>query len=245
MENDEKILNFNESNELKFNNTFKLDYLNQNLRRNADFQKWKNSMIEEYGRDAKLFTCKYEKLLFYTSNEDCKNYPFYQSICPSCKRPICYYCHRYGRDSYGNGTCCLRRKLYCFFFQDGLRLINPIDPENDYKPKLRKLLFYFFIPGLNLLLFMAEIHVALFYKLSLKNDEDSGSGYLSNYEEHFKRNYIILQIIVGIDIAFSVVLTFSFILLNIYFIIFLTIISLPFKLYPMKYYMGIAYGTIT
>ena len=243
MENDEKILNFNESNELKFNNTFKLDYLNQNLRRNADFQKWKNSMIEEYGRDAKLFTCNYEKLLFYTSNEDCKNYPFYQSICPSCKRPICYYCHRYGRDSYGNGTCCLRRKIYCFFFQDGLRLINPIGAENDYKPKLKKSLFYFLIPGVNLLFFMAEMHIALFYKLAVKNNE--GSEYLSNYEDHIKRNYIILQITVGIDIAFSVVLTFSYILLNIYFIIFLTIISLPFKLYPMKYYMGIAYGTIT
>ena len=28
-------------------------------------------------------------------------------------------------DHYGNGMCCLSNKIYCFFFQDGFRFINP------------------------------------------------------------------------------------------------------------------------
>ena len=197
----------------------------------------------EYGDNARLFKCVTDNILFYTSDEDCKNYPLFKSTCPCCKGDVCYYCHRRSKDSYGNGTCCLNRKVYCFFFQDGLRLINPIGVENDYKPKFENLLTYFFIPGWNLLWFMAEMHIALFYKLSLKNYHPKKSTiYLPNYEDRYNKIYLTLQILVVIDIAFSIILTVSYILLNLYFIITLTIISLPFKLYPMKYYMGIAYG---
>ena len=219
-------------------NAFKKEYASQNLSKNIEFRNWKNKMIQKYGRNAKLFKCNKDNILFYTSNEDCKSYPFYQSICPCCNNPICYYCHRYGRDSYGNGLCCLSRKFYCFFFQDGLALINQ-DYDPDY---FHKSLFYFLIPGINLLFFMATMHIQLFYKLSLKNDENY-EGYLRNYEDRYNKNYTTLQILVGIDIAFSVVLAFSYVLLNIYFIIIMLIISIPFKLFPMKYYIGIAYGS--
>ena len=92
---------------------------------------------------------------------------------------------------------------------------------------------------------MATMHTSLFYKLSLKNDKNQkdDKGYFLNYEDRYKKCYKTLQILVGIDIAFSVILTLSYILLNIYFIIIILIISIPFKFYPMKYFMGIAYGT--
>ena len=107
-------------------NAFRTEYAFQNLNRNVEFRNWKNKMIQKYGRNAKLFKCTKDNIYFYTSNEDCKSYPFYQGLCPCCQRPICYYCHRYVEDHYGNGLCCLSRKFYCFFFQDGLRLINPV-----------------------------------------------------------------------------------------------------------------------
>ena len=68
--------------------------------------------------------------------------------------------------------------------------------------------------------------------------------YLLNYEDRYHKNYLTLQIFVVIDAAFSLILTISYLILNLLFILLLTIISLPFKLYPMKYYMGIAYGTL-
>ena len=90
---------------------------------------------------------------------------------------------------------------------------------------------------------MATMHTQLFYKMSLSNREDH-DGYVENYEDHYNRNYTTLQILVGIDIAFSIVLTFSYVLLNIFFIIIMLIISILFKFYPMKYYIGIAYGSM-
>ena len=239
MENEEKL------NDVPLpENAFQLEYAGQKLNEdNIVFRRWHDKMIEKFGRKAKLFKCIKDNIYFYASNEDCKSYPFYQSRCPCCNNPICYYCHRYNKDSYGNGLCCLSRKFYCFFFQDGLRLINPIAPDHDYPQDYDQSLTYFLIPGLNLLFFMATMHTELFYKLSLSNDLGH-NGYLRNYEDRYKNNYTTLQILVGIDIAFSLVLTFCYLLLNIYFIIILLIISIPFKFYPMKYYMGIAYGTM-
>ena len=205
-------------------------------------------MLNKFGRNAILYKCKADKILFYARNEDYKEFPFYQSICPKCKNPICYHCHRFNVDSYGNGLCCIRRKIYCMFFQDGLRLIAPINPDYDYGSKFRKLIFFFLIPGLNLLFFIATIHIQFLYKLSIKNfDLTKNNGYIQNYEDRFKKkkNCKILKIVIVFDIGLSVLLTFSFLIINIYFIIFMIIISLPFKLIPMKYYMGIAYGTYT
>ena len=165
--------------------------------------------------------------------------------CPLCKNHICFFCHRSSTDSFGPGTCCLRRRIYCTFFQIGFDLINPIDREHYYGHDFHKALIFYFIPGINLLFFIAEIHVSLFYKLGLKNYKPKKyNKYIRNYELRYNKNYKTLQILVGIDIAFSIAITFSYILLNLYFIIILTIISLPFKLYPMKYYISIAYRNI-
>ena len=245
MENDEKFTNFIERNESNLDNIFKLEFKDQNYKNNLKFISWRDSMIRKFGRNAKLFKCILDNILFYTTNKDCKNYPFYKSTCPCCNQEICFFCYRASSDSYGNGTCCLGRKIYCIFFQDGLRLINPVHPEKDYKPKFKNLLKFYFIPGVNLLFFMAQMHIQLFYKLALKNDMPKTKGdYLLNYEDRYHKNYLTLQIFVVIDAAFSLILTISYLILNLLFILLLTIISLPFKLYPMKYYMGIAYGTL-
>ena len=246
MENDDKNTNMIGNSEFNSYNLFRIDYINQNYKNSAEFQRWKTSMLNKYGRNAILYKCNADKVLFYAKNEDYKNYPFCQSICPQCKNPICYHCHRFKEDHYGNGSCCIRRKIYCAFFQDGLRLINPTHIENDYPQSFRGALFYFLIPGYNLLFFIETIHIAFFYKLGIKNYElKKNNGYITDYENRINNNYTILQIVVVFDVGLSILLTFSFILLNIYFIIFMLIISLPFKLIPMKYYMGIAYGTIS
>ena len=127
---------------------------------------------------------------------------------------------------------------------DGLRLIAPLS-EKDYPPNFDETLKFFLIPGINLLFFMATMHISLFYKLSVKNDKNkkNDNGYLLNYELRYNKCYTTLQILVGIDIAFSIILTLPYVLLNLYFIVIILIISIPFKFYPMKYYMGIAYGT--
>ena len=94
-----------------------------------------------------------------------------------------------------------------------------------------------------MLFFIDEICVSFFYKLTLKNTLRSDSYYELNYEDNVQKNYyFVLQLLVVINIAFAVMLSIPYILLSIYFIIFLLVISIPFKNYPVKYFIGIAYG---
>ena len=164
MEN-EKEYNLSES--ILPDNVFKTEYASQNINKNnIEFRNWQNKMIQKYGRDARLFRCIKDNIIFYTSNEDCKSYPYYKSFGPCCKLHICYYCHRSGKDEYGKCHCCLTRKLYYFFFRDGLRFISP---NHVGGLVFNDSLFLFLIPGVNLLFFMANMHIQLFYEITLKS----------------------------------------------------------------------------
>ena len=79
-----------------FENIFKLDYKEQNLNNNLNFIKWKNEMLEKYGRDAKLFKCVKDNLFFYVSNRDTKGDHLHLGKCPQCQRFICFFCTREG-----------------------------------------------------------------------------------------------------------------------------------------------------
>ena len=242
MENDEyrRGLNITEDNIINLDNTFKLDYINQKLDGNVEFEKWKNLNIKKYDNNYRLFKCSFDKLIFMTTKEDCKSYPFYQSLCPKCQKPICYFCSRYAHDSFGNGNCCIRRRICCMIFQEGFRYINPY--QETYLPPFEKSFKKFIFPVYNFLYFTAEIQTAFFYKLSTNSAKIRENGYLENYEVHIQRNhYFILELVVGINIAFAIILSLSYILFNIYFIIFMIIISLPFKFYPLKYVIGIGF----
>ena len=225
-------------------NAFREEYDNQQLDNNIGFNKWKNNMIKKYGIKAKLFRCQDDNILFYTSNEDCKSYPFYQSNCPCCGHPICYFCHRYVKNYDFKGNCCLRRTIYYLFYKDGIRLIAPIGNDKDnYKEDIYNNYLYFFIPGLNLFGFISTIHYAFYYDLALSN-EPSTNGFIRKYYDRYYDNHNIIYILFRIDDAFSFILTLPFIILNMQFIIILLIISIPFKFYPMKYYIGLAYGRL-
>ena len=243
MENYENQKEFiiTEENGKTLENIFQLDYLNQNLSGNNEFIKWKNLNIKKYGNNYRLFKCSMDKLLFMTTNSNCKSYPFYQCICPKCNNPICYFCSRFGKDSFYSGSCCLRRRIYCMIFEDGLKLIKPLNTA-DYLPKFEDCFQVFIIPIYNLLYFMKEMHGSFFYKLTIKKAKPEQSGYLENYEDYIQRNsYFILQLVAGINIAFAIILSIPLTLVNIYFNIFILIISIPFKLYPLKYILGIGY----
>ena len=71
------------------------------------------------------------------------------------------------------------------FFQDGFKFINPIGRDKDYpfKSKYPEAFKYFIIPIYSLLWFIAELHVALFYKIRLKKDKVSEDGYANYYED--------------------------------------------------------------
>ena len=127
-------------------------------------------------------------------------------------------------------------------FEDSLKLIKPLN-NSHYIPEFEYCFKLFITPYYNSLIFMKEMHCAFFYKLALKKALMNENGYLETYEAHIRRNgFFILQLFVGINMAFAIVLSFSFLLLNFYFVIFILLISLPFKLYPLKFILGIGFS---
>ena len=116
------------------------------------------------------------------------------------------------------------------------------NPNGHHFYELHKILKFFFIPGFHLIFLIYQIHIEFFYILATKNARNNNKAYLLTYGEQMDRNHNLFQVFVGFDIASSFLLTFLFLFLNIYVIVFLFIISIPFRFYPMKYYMGIFFG---
>ena len=218
------------------NEYFKIEYENQNLNDDISYLKWKNSMVNLKGNDTKFLKCKKDNIIFACTKKSLIEHPVYQSTCPVCKNNICYYCSTYFNDYVNYGGCCIKRKIYCMFLWDGFRYINDFEIVPDNTLFYSKALTFFIIPGYSLFIFILVIHLTFFYDLKKTNNNQSDT-YRS-----FKRD-CSFHLFLAINIAFNAMLTVPFIVLNIYFIVLLLIISLPFKKYPLKYFLGIGYAS--
>ena len=217
------------------NRIFKFDYEGQTIEKNKLFIHWKKVMLSKYGKDAKLFKCLKDKIFFYTSYNEYNNIYFRQGKCPICKNPICYYCSRYYDDFFGEkASCCLERKIKYIFLKDSHIYINQID-ETLFKGYI----IYFFIPGWSFLFLFFRIQNSLFYKLAMKDAKLDEKGYLPLY----KYNTENADFIFNMNFFLCILLTIPLFIINIYIILFTFIISVPFKYIPLKYIVGIAYGS--
>lgn len=216
---------------------FNPDYQGQNLNNNANFLNWKESMLKIYGNNAKLFNCLKDNILYFSSDEECKSYPVYQSNCPKCNNKICFYCSRYMPDYYNeNGTCCLRRKIKCIIYQDCYRYIKPISKE-EYINTYMEAFISFIVPFISLLTYIEHIQDILCYKLIIKN---RNNGKIERYYQHLKY-YSFIEFI---NISFALLLIIPLFIIHTYFILFMLLISIPFKYIPLKYLLGIHYATL-
>jgi len=181
-------------------------------------------MFEKYGQDAKLFHCQKDDILYYVSNKECMDYPYYCTRCPKCHYFVCYYCQAMTNNEYAEfGKCCSKRRLYYSFHKDSQEYINPIGPFAKYAGTFSP--FFFLIPFVNLVYIIACISALLFYKLHLKYKDDN-----YEYEYCLKDKYDCTFIAL-----FAIFLSIPYIFINFYFLLFLWLISLPFKLITIKY----------
>ena len=233
MENDDKekkLYNFSENKD----NIFTSEYKGQSIKNNINYKNWENSMLEKYGKDAKLFHCQEDDILYYVSNKECMEYPYYCTRCPKCNYFICYYCETMtNHDKAEFGKCCLKRRLYYSFHQDSQEYINPIGPFAKYAGRFSP--FFFLIPFVNLVYIIACISALLFYKLNLKYKDDNYE-YEYRLKDKYACTFIVFFVLNGL---FAIILSIPYIIINIYFLLFLWLISLPFKLIPIKYLGGI------
>jgi len=206
MENDGKeiLLNNDKKNDELNINIFNIDYENQKLENNINFNKWKESMSNKYNGKGKIYRCSFANHYFYGEQKD------YGILCPSCNKLICIFCLNPIINSW-NAKCCTKRKLYLMHF-NGKRYLNPdernhfYDSENEY--------IIFIIPGINFIFLIGIFLNAFFYKIVRKNYD--AKNYDLTYESFLRRKdkfYWALNI--AINGITSLILVIPFLIFNI------------------------------
>ena len=227
MENDEQK---NTNLIIKDNNSstsvFKLEYEDQNVNENIEYQKWKKLMLKEYGNNSKQFKCNKDKILFYSSYNDCLNNNYYKCRCPVCNNYICYFCSFNGNNELTK--CCIKRNILKPIFYHGPNFIESFE----------KVSLFILIPFINIYSIVFFFFNA-FYINIIKKQSKNNNNEIIYYADIDKNKIYILNAIfissIGLSICISYTIIFS------YFIILLIIISIPFKFAPLKYYLGIIY----
>ena len=241
MENELKLLD--QSNIANVKDFIKLDFPGQNLKGNKSFEDFKKEKLTELGKDAKLFYCKKDNLYFYISKEQCKTPPLYYKNCPLCNNFVCYFCKRNTSWNIVNrGNCCLKLKLYYLFFHSGFQFLKHFDQLNEEeKQDFRINLILSYIPFFGfvksyVLIFDALLFGALLKDKKYKNDLDNLVE--KTYNRYINEYYS--EIIIVLIILFTgILLSFCFTIYDIYFKLFIMIISLFSKFIPLRYYLGI------
>ena len=213
---DSKEISFTEA-EKENEKIFKYDYNNPNDK--IEFKKWKKSMINNYGKDLKILKCLKDKILFFikTTNIDKYNYLV---KCPICKEYICYYCSYNIKSNYiVEKYCCFKRQIFTYIYKASEYAKVSQDIGVDY--------FLVLIPWINFL-FIIISFIRFYFFIEKKRNRNLK-------EIFFIKNNCGRSIVVLI----SIILSFPLIVFNIYFILILIIISIPYKFYPMKYIIGL------
>ena len=227
MENESNIIDtINETIEINDNKIFKFDYKNQQLENNLNYIKWKDSNIKEYGSNAKLFKCKKCKIMFCSKYEDIIKEPYYLAPCIICKQYICYFCsYSYIHlQEHRKIFCCYKRILNISFFICAPHYTKEYDIFESFY-------LCFLIPVLNLFIQCILINKILFVCLATSKSKNEGILVKSNMEK--SKFFIIIYIFTYLLLSIPCLLVFNF------FVYFLYLLSLPFKSWLFKYYLGI------
>ena len=226
MENDEpKNKNLDLANNNASNNVFNLDYCEQNVNDNIEYQKWKKLMLIEYGNNSKEFRCNKNNIIFYSTYNECLKEPPYKCKCPICDDYICYFCSFHGVDDFC--SCCIKHSFSKSIFYYGPKFVN--EPFN--KSRLF-ILFPAISTMMIIIFFINSLYIGIIPEKS-KTNEKMTQQYVDTGTYGEQTIIIILINFIG------VLLCIPFIIIYYYFIILLIIISVPFKLVPLKYYLGV------
>ena len=133
-------------------------------------------------------------------------------------------------------------KLKAMFSSDGYLYINPL-VIGERIITFKEAFILFISPGVNYLLFCALIVKTFFTDVNINNTNKIFNEKILTYDLYLAdRNSNIETAIIIIIVLTIFVLYISFFILTLYFCLILIIVSIPFKLYPLKYILGIVYS---
>ena len=203
-------------------NIYKLDYENQNIDDNINILKWKQLMLTKNNNNKHLilFKCKKDKILFYDNYYD----NHYLGFCPICKKYICYFCSFYNKSKNSDLICCLKRLINTRFFIYGPKYTKRNDLCSCFSIGL-------FIPGFSIILI--GMYIIINISEGVAREKSKKSQVLESTYLEEKSVFIFTEILMPF------VLLIPFFILNTYFILIIIIISIPLKLIPLKYILGV------
>ena len=177
-------------NELENEKIFNLDYENQKLENNKEYEKWKKSMIKYYGNDANLFRCLEDKILFF--NENNRNSDCFIK-CPICNKYICCYCpystsSRYFGDD--QIKCCLKSALVSLFINKVPKYV-----EEEFRINFENILIV--VPGCNFVIIYFLICTFFLSILASKQSKKEKDKYLKNASSFNNIFFLILAYLIG------------------------------------------------
>ena len=216
-------------------NIFKIDYPNQNLDNNKEYQQWYNSMTNKYEKKTKILKCKKDNIYFCIENK--RNY-FYAK-CPLCKKNLCIFCLNSKPAKYSNYNCCLKMSVNRCYLQGFLFIKNytKIPNNGDIHGNMYYELYnenkcFHFIPGINLTILISRISEILYLYLGTKKSLNDNSKEFISYQTG------LIPILKNIYFWFSCILSIPFFIYNFLFIIIFVLISKPFKNLPLNFLYG-------
>ena len=214
---------------MKNETVFKIDYDNQKLDNNIDYKNWKESMLKYYGKNAKLFRCLNDKILFFKKYIDSKSIFNYFQKCPICKKYICYFCSYSSNIKEEVLKCCFRRAIITKLIYE-----VPLYVKNEFKWTCEY--FNFLIPGKNFFSIFIVINIFFLFRIASRQSRQNKNVNLE-VSDSFKNKFFLLFI----DLT-GVLISIPFIIYNIFFIIFMLLISFQFEFYPIKYMFSFING---
>ena len=199
------------------NYCFKLLYPNQKYEKSIEYQKWKKAISKNDNDNGIEIFCRKDNIIIYKKKEEFNNLR-----CPICKQIFyfCPYCKRAEKFK----RCCIKSYIKDILNDELLyRFINNKDAKKDFI----EIFLFTLIPFLSNIIIYFSIFCILYFDI-IKNG-------VSNSERNVN-NFWVLYIIVFIGFFVLMAIIYTIPLFFCY--IFIIIFSLPFKLYPLKLFLG-------
>ena len=216
-----EIENPNKEDNLLGNNYFKILYPNQNYKSSLEYHNWRKTNEKNKGKNGKEILCQRDNIIIYQKKEDKNN----GILCPICNKIIykCKYCKKCGNLRKNN--CCFRA-----FIKSNFKDKKLLDFLDIYS--IQQNIIFAFIPAYFIYLFILGGMKVFYFNLEYKDGK-------INSESFFEKKSSIQVLMSAILKLYCILIVINYSIF--FFIIYISIfiLSLPFKLYPIKILLGI------
>ena len=228
-----EVDDINIENNLLEDNYFKISYPKQNYKISLDYKQWKKSIEAKFGKNGKEIFCNKDNIIIYQQKEYINNF----LKCPLCGKNIyqCQYCNK-SKDS-DTGRCCLKRYIKELKNNEKKYQFIKYKRKEDLN-EFYEIFLVSFIP----FIFATQFVLIFIYIFYFNIEDKNGLNIIDRIFEKERENKMMVFRIILLCYLFCINIPYSILFYSIYFII--AIISIPFKLMPIKMIFGIFYTIV-